>query len=218
MRENVGPMPQKKKRTTMSAEHKAALAQGRNEGRSVRLYLEALEAHKPKRGRKRTPESIAKRLDAIAALPDADPVSRLHLVQERFDLLAESAHLGKRSTSPNSGADFIRVSEVTAIAEDFHRTWLRLGVEAAVLKKAGIGRGVGWSPRRTSSVEQQTVYAAPGVDRRKSGYHRRRQGSTRGLARYRPTDPPLSRRRAVAITRGRVAAISRWSTAASGTR
>ena len=46
----------------MSDDHKAALAAGRNEGRAVRRYLEALEAHKPKRGRKRTPESIQKRL------------------------------------------------------------------------------------------------------------------------------------------------------------
>ena len=51
----------------MSDSHKAALALGRDEGRSVRRYLEALEAHKPRRGRKRTPESIKKRLAAIEA-------------------------------------------------------------------------------------------------------------------------------------------------------
>ena len=38
----------------MSAEHKAALAQGRSEGKAVRDYLDALRANKPKRGRKRT--------------------------------------------------------------------------------------------------------------------------------------------------------------------
>jgi hypothetical protein len=42
----------------MSKQHKAALAVGRAEGLAVRRYLDALEAHKPKRGRKRTPESI----------------------------------------------------------------------------------------------------------------------------------------------------------------
>ena len=51
----------------MSSSHKAALAVGRDQGRSVRAYLEALEAHKPKRGRKRTPDSIQKRLNAVAA-------------------------------------------------------------------------------------------------------------------------------------------------------
>ena len=96
MSENGAPMPQKKKSTKMSAEHKAALAQGRNEARCIRLYLEALEAHKPKRGRKRTPDSIAKRLEAIAAaLPDAEPVNRLHLVQER--LCYKGGNLGVNS-------------------------------------------------------------------------------------------------------------------------
>ena len=38
----------------MTDEHKAALAQGRSEGRAVRDYLDALRANKPKRGRKRT--------------------------------------------------------------------------------------------------------------------------------------------------------------------
>ena len=49
----------------MSAEHKAALAKGREEGRIVRQYLEALESTKPRRGRKRTPDSIRKRLATI---------------------------------------------------------------------------------------------------------------------------------------------------------
>ena len=71
----------------MTDEHKAALAAGRNEGRAVRRYLEAIEAHKPKRGRKRTPESIQKRLAAIEhQLPQADPLSRVNLIQERMDL------------------------------------------------------------------------------------------------------------------------------------
>ncbi len=64
----------KKQQRTMSDEHKAALAQGREQGRLVRRYLEALESHRPKRGRRRTPESIAKRLAAIdEQLPTADP-------------------------------------------------------------------------------------------------------------------------------------------------
>ena len=61
----------------MTAEHKAALAQGRSEGKAVRDYLDALRANKPKRGRKRTPDSIKKRLAAIdAELPEADAARR----------------------------------------------------------------------------------------------------------------------------------------------
>ena len=44
----------------MTDEHKAALATGRNEGNAVRNYLEALRSNKPKRGRRRTRESIAR--------------------------------------------------------------------------------------------------------------------------------------------------------------
>src|SRR6478609_10256730 len=76
----------------LSEDHKAALAEGRSQGRAVRRYLEALEANKPKRGRKRTPESVQKRLDKIATdLPSADPLKRLQLTQEQLDLEAELA-------------------------------------------------------------------------------------------------------------------------------
>src|SRR3954452_10311843 len=78
---------QKRTRTPMSDTHKAALAEGREQGRAVRRYLEALEAHKPRRGRKRTPESMEKRLAAIEdKLAQADPLTRLQLVQERMDI------------------------------------------------------------------------------------------------------------------------------------
>ena len=71
----------------MSDEHKAALAEGRAQGRAVRAYLEALEAHKPKRGRRRTPESMRARIEALGAeIDDADPLKRVQLIQERLDL------------------------------------------------------------------------------------------------------------------------------------
>ena len=75
-----------------SDSHKEALAVGRDQGRVVRLYLEALEANKPRRGRKRTAEGIQKRLAAIdERIAAADALSRLHLAQERMDLEAELA-------------------------------------------------------------------------------------------------------------------------------
>ena len=44
----------------------------------MRDYLDALRANKPKRGRKRTPDSIKKRLAAIDdELTDADPLNEL---------------------------------------------------------------------------------------------------------------------------------------------
>src|SRR5215472_3743467 len=81
---------QARKRTPMSNEHKQALAAGREQGRVVRNYLEALDRNKPRRGRKRTPESVTKRIDAInEKMLDAEPLTRLHLIQERMDLEAE---------------------------------------------------------------------------------------------------------------------------------
>ena len=76
-------MANKSDNSAMSDDHKAALAQGRHESRVVREYLEALKSTKPKRGRKRTAESIQKRLDKIESeLSAADPLNELLLLQE----------------------------------------------------------------------------------------------------------------------------------------
>lgn len=127
----------------MSDAHKAALAEGREQGRAVRRYLEALEAHKPKRGRKRTPESMKKRLAAIEeSLPDADPLTRLHLTQERMDLEQELS-------SSDEGVDIAELEDAfVAAAEPYGRrkgitytAWRALGVDPSVLRRAGIRRG-----------------------------------------------------------------------------
>src|ERR1700749_3942162 len=91
-------MPREKARParrSMTPEHKAALAKGREEGLAVRRYLEALESSRPKRGRKRTPASINRKLVAIDnQLSGADPLSRLHLLQEKKDLEEERERAG----------------------------------------------------------------------------------------------------------------------------
>ena len=142
---HTGPMPAKTKRAKapMSAQHKEALAVGRDEGRAVRRYLEALEAHKPKRGRKRTPESIQKQLKSIESkLDSSDSLTRVLLIQQRMDLERELA--AKQA-----------VVDLTALEEDFVRAakrygerkgisyaaWREAGVDAAVLRRAGVGRG-----------------------------------------------------------------------------
>src|SRR5690349_18247760 len=85
-------MPTKPKKRAMSDEHKAALAEGRNHARLVGNYLEALDANKPKRGRKRTNESVKKRLGAVESeLKTAAGLTRLTLLQERRDLEVELA-------------------------------------------------------------------------------------------------------------------------------
>src|SRR3954451_18408566 len=59
----------------LSDDHKAALAEGRSQGRAVRRCLQARELHKPRRGRKRTSHSMGKPTEKIEEeLPDADPL------------------------------------------------------------------------------------------------------------------------------------------------
>lgn len=127
----------------MTDQHKDALATGREQGRAVRRYLEALEAHKPKRGRKRTAESIQRRLDTIEEkLETADPLSRVQLIQERMDLEAELA-------TKDQAVDLSALEEeFVAAAKDYgqrkrisYAAWRQAGVDAAVLRRAGVGRG-----------------------------------------------------------------------------
>jgi hypothetical protein len=135
-------MVTKRTRTPMSDEHKAALAEGRNQGRAVRRYLEALEAHRPKRGRKRTPESMQKRLVRIEVeLASADPLKRLQLIQERLDLQAEVAAAGAKVDLSGLERDFIDAARAYSARKGIsYAAWRELGVEPAVLKKAGISR------------------------------------------------------------------------------
>ena len=127
----------------MSDEHKAALAIGRAQGRAVRAYLEALEAHKPKRGRKRTPESIAARLEKIGAeIEAADALKRLQLTQEQIDLTQELETFDEGVDLTGLEADFVEVAKGYAERKGIsYAAFRQLGVSAATLKKAGVSRG-----------------------------------------------------------------------------
>ena len=126
----------------MSDEHKAALAEGRNQGRSVRRYLEALDRHRPKRGRKRTSDSIKKRLERIEAeLPEADQLKRLQLIQERIDLSAELETLEANVDLTGLEEEFVKAASAYSARKGIsYAAWRELGVEPAVLKRAGISR------------------------------------------------------------------------------
>ena len=127
----------------MSAEHKQALARGREEGRAVRRYLEAVEHQRPRRGRKRTPESIRRRLAQVKErVPGADPLSRLHLLQEQADLEAELARMAKAEDMAQLERAFVKVAKAYGARKGIsYNAWRAAGVPASVLSKAGIGRG-----------------------------------------------------------------------------
>jgi hypothetical protein len=136
------PTAKKQANVVMTAAHKQALAQGREQGRAVRRYLEALEAHRPKRGRKRTPESIGKRLgDIEAKLPGADALTRLQLVQERMDLQAELAAKAPAVDLTDLENDFVAAAREYSVRKGIsYAAWRQAGVDPAVLKRAGIRR------------------------------------------------------------------------------
>lgn len=124
----------------MSTAHKKALANGRREGRTIREYLEILESTKPRRGRRRTPESIARRLSAInTTLRKADPVTKVRLIQERLDLRTELAGMKTKSEINQAELRFVKVARTFSRRNGItYNAWREFGVPDSVLKKAGI--------------------------------------------------------------------------------
>jgi len=131
-----------RKKTPMSDTHKAALAKGREEGRIVRQYLEALESTKPRRGRKRTPDSIRRRLATIeSTLQGAEPLARLHLIEEKQRLEAELAHSGDTVDMAALEKAFIKVARIYGERKGIsYSAWRTVGVSASVLQQAKIPR------------------------------------------------------------------------------
>lgn len=126
----------------MSDEHKAALARGREEGRAVRRYLDALAQQKPRPGRRRSPESIHKRLAVIEErLPEADSLTRLHLIQEQADLRAELKEASPVDDLAILERAFVKVARSYSERKGIgYTTWRAAGVSAQVLERAGIAR------------------------------------------------------------------------------
>lgn len=126
----------------MSAEHKAALARGRAQGKAVRDYLAALESER-KPGRRIDSGEIHSRLtkvqDEINGEPD--PAKRVELIQKRLDLEQRLVDL-----QDQPDVDALESAFISAAAEYSERkgitysAWREAGVPAATLKAAGIAR------------------------------------------------------------------------------
>jgi ribosome assembly protein YihI (activator of Der GTPase) len=140
------PSTSPSKRTSgrsMSDEHKAALAQGRQASNAVRRYLDALEASRPRRGRKRTPASVQEQLDKIEVqLRSASAFERLNLLAEAERLQASLDQLSSGEDLGPLRDDFIKYARIYGEAKGIsYATWRAAGVSAADLKAAGITRG-----------------------------------------------------------------------------
>jgi hypothetical protein len=131
-----------RRKTPMTAAHKRALAEGRELGRAVKRYLDALDQNRPRRGRKRTVDSVKRRLDAVSKqLAEAAPLQRLQLVQERMDLRRELDQLGATVDLSSLERDFTKVARTYSERKGIsYAAWRELGVSADVLKRAGISR------------------------------------------------------------------------------
>ena len=127
----------------MSDDHKAALAVGRAESRAVSTYLQAIEANRPKRGRKRTVESINAQLEKIeGALAGADPLTALNMRQQRIDLQAELKAMSQSTDLKALEAEFVKAAKGYGERKGItYAVWRETGVSAEILTKAGISRG-----------------------------------------------------------------------------
>jgi len=118
--------------------------QEKSENKSVRDYLDAIDANRPKRGRKRTVESISDRITAIeASLPGASATKRLTRVQERLDLQAEIEALAAAGSVDMTSLEASFVNAAAAYGGRrgiSYAAWREVGVSAATLKAAGIRR------------------------------------------------------------------------------
>lgn len=126
----------------MSDAHKEALAIGRTQSRAVKAYLAALKNNKPKRGRKRTTESITSRLNKISEdLANADALQEVLLLQEQVDLERELQTMDSDIDLTELEKQFITVALGYSRSKGIdYATWRKVGVSADVLAKAGIKR------------------------------------------------------------------------------
>jgi hypothetical protein len=126
----------------MSDEHKAALAKGREQGRAVREYLEALEeGSKP--GRRLSKDELEGKVSSLhQQIEEEDNAAKkVELIQRRLDY---EERLGKFQEAPDM--DALESAFVDAAREYSERkgisytAWREAGVPAAVLKRAGVPR------------------------------------------------------------------------------
>jgi hypothetical protein len=142
-------MPPRKRaaKSALSSRHKDALAADRRQGHAVRRYLQALEQKRPRRGRQVSADSLRERLDEVEArIASADPLQRVHLIQERRNL---ERRLATRADDTFDDLPDLEDAFVEVAAEYGERkgidyaTWREAGVPAEVLQRAGIH----WSRR-----------------------------------------------------------------------
>ncbi|MDE0654456.1 MAG: hypothetical protein OXI26_12495 [bacterium] len=129
-----------RKAREVTPEHKAAMIQGRMEARVVRQYLEALEGVRKSGGRRRSKETLEKKLASVEQeLASADPVGRLHLIQERIDLQSQIEAAEQNVDINELESAFVDIAGSYSERRGISRqAWREVGVPPKVLQRAGI--------------------------------------------------------------------------------
>lgn len=125
----------------MSAEHKAALVQGRKEAKAIKSYLDALASRRP--GRPVTKESLEKRLLTIQErlASENDALKRVDLHQARIEVEGALSSAEESHDLGSLEKGFTEVAAAYSARKGIsYGAWRGVGVPAAILRKAGVSR------------------------------------------------------------------------------
>jgi len=124
-------------RTKMTETEKTEVA-------AVRNYLKALEQNAPRRGRKRTPESVERQLAVLEGEMEGVSVTkRLGLIQQRINLETDLEALQQAESVDLSALEAGFATHAAAYGGRrgiSYAAWREIGVSSATLKSAGIRR------------------------------------------------------------------------------
>ena len=124
-------------RTKMTEAEKTEVA-------AVRDYLKALEQNAPRRGRRRTPESVERQLAVLEGeMEGASVTKRLDLIQQRIDLEADLEALQQAGSVDLSALEAGFATHAAAYGGRrgiSYAAWREVGGSSATLKAAGIRR------------------------------------------------------------------------------
>lgn len=141
----------------------------------MRRYLSAVEMARPGRGTKRTSDAIGNRITKVdEMLVSADPLSRVHLTQERIELHAEYVRVTNGSSPDRSQLeqDFIRVARSYGDRNGItYAAWRQCGVDAEVLERAGLHKADKKPPPaavRAAAAQAAQVPSAPDASEAKA--------------------------------------------------
>ena len=123
----------------------ASIGRRTDASRSVRAYLDALDQHRPKRGRKLDPESVRKRIAVIdEQVKQAGGFERLNLLADKAALEGKLAGSATKVDLAALRRDFVKHAKTYGDRKNIsYGTWRAAGVSADDLKAAGIRRTKG---------------------------------------------------------------------------